>query len=65
MLYALWRSFTQCTFIEPEGDVIFFKNQKGEAMRVLREAEAKDAIVEKEIGQGLSDVEEEDEKKKN
>ena len=34
-------------------------------MRVLREAEAKYAIIEKEIGQGLSDVEEEDEKKKN
>ncbi|KAI0800055.1 fatty acid desaturase-domain-containing protein [Fomes fomentarius] len=32
-LYALWRSFTQCTFIEPEGDVVFFKNQRGEALR--------------------------------
>ncbi|KAI0768314.1 fatty acid desaturase-domain-containing protein [Trametes elegans] len=32
-LYALWRSFTQCTFIEPEGDVLFFKNQRGEAVR--------------------------------
>ncbi|KAL7284512.1 hypothetical protein ACG7TL_001803 [Trametes sanguinea] len=32
-LYALWRSFTQCTFIEPEGDVVFFKNQRGEAVR--------------------------------
>ena len=32
-MYALWRSFTQCTFIEPEGDVLFFKNQRGEAVR--------------------------------
>ncbi|CDO76127.1 hypothetical protein BN946_scf184876.g20 [Trametes cinnabarina] len=32
-LYALWRSFTQCTFIEAEGDVVFFKNQRGEAVR--------------------------------
>ncbi|KAI0640444.1 fatty acid desaturase-domain-containing protein [Trametes meyenii] len=32
-LYALWRSFTQCTFIESEGDVVFFKNQRGEALR--------------------------------
>lgn len=32
-LYALWRSFTQCTFIEPDGDVVFFKNQRGEAVR--------------------------------
>ncbi|KAF8057018.1 fatty acid desaturase-domain-containing protein [Lyophyllum atratum] len=31
-LYALWRSFTQCTFVESEGDVIFFKNQYGEAV---------------------------------
>ncbi|KAF8880792.1 fatty acid desaturase-domain-containing protein [Infundibulicybe gibba] len=30
-LYALWRSFTQCTFVESEGDVVFFKNQFGEA----------------------------------
>ncbi|KAH9886268.1 fatty acid desaturase-domain-containing protein [Cubamyces lactineus] len=32
-LYALWRSFTQCTFVEAEGDVVFFKNQRGEALR--------------------------------
>ncbi|KAK7678562.1 hypothetical protein QCA50_018434 [Cerrena zonata] len=66
-LYALWRSFTQCTFIEPEGDVIFFKNQRGEAGRILREEpkKANGTIIEKEIGQGLSDVEEEDEKKAN
>ncbi|OJT09190.1 hypothetical protein TRAPUB_14363 [Trametes pubescens] len=35
-LYALWRSFTQCTFVEPDGDVVFFKNQRGEAMREYR-----------------------------
>lgn len=35
-LYALWRSFTQCTFIEPDGDVVFFKNQRGEAVREYR-----------------------------
>ena len=32
-IYALWRSFTQCTFIEGEGDIVFFKNQRGEAIR--------------------------------
>ncbi|KAF9463198.1 fatty acid desaturase-domain-containing protein [Collybia nuda] len=32
VLYALWRSFTQCTFVEDEGDVLFFKNQFGEAV---------------------------------
>ncbi|KDR74658.1 hypothetical protein GALMADRAFT_98973 [Galerina marginata CBS 339.88] len=31
-LYALWRSFTQCRFVEAEGDILFFKNQHGEAM---------------------------------
>ncbi|KAH0581132.1 hypothetical protein H2248_012260 [Termitomyces sp. 'cryptogamus'] len=31
-LYALWRSFTQCTFVESEGDILFFKNQHGEAI---------------------------------
>ena len=32
-VYALWRSFTQCTFIEAHGDVVFFKNQSGHALR--------------------------------
>ena len=39
-MYALWRSFTQCTFIEPEGDVVFFKNQRGEAIREHAESDA-------------------------
>ncbi|RPD55443.1 hypothetical protein L226DRAFT_469733, partial [Lentinus tigrinus ALCF2SS1-7] len=38
-MYALWRSFTQCTFIEDEGDVVFFKNQHGEAVREYVEPE--------------------------
>ena len=36
-LFALWRSFTQCTFIEDDGDVVFFKNQRGEALREYAE----------------------------
>ncbi|KAJ6617120.1 fatty acid desaturase-domain-containing protein [Mycena sp. CBHHK59/15] len=31
-LAALWRSFTQCTFVEDDGDVVFFKNRRGEAV---------------------------------
>lgn len=31
-MYALWRSFTQCTFVEDEGDILFFKNQYGSAL---------------------------------
>ncbi|PBK76091.1 hypothetical protein ARMSODRAFT_876574 [Armillaria solidipes] len=32
VLFALWRSFTQCIFVEDEGDILFFKNQYGEAV---------------------------------
>ncbi|KAF8148409.1 fatty acid desaturase-domain-containing protein [Crassisporium funariophilum] len=31
-MYALWRSFTQCVFVENEGDILFFKNRHGEAL---------------------------------
>ncbi|TFY56388.1 hypothetical protein EVJ58_g7675 [Rhodofomes roseus] len=34
-LYALWRSFTQCKFIESTGDIVFFKNMRGEVVREL------------------------------
>jgi len=30
-LYALWRSFTQCQFVEDQGDVVFYKDQQGTA----------------------------------
>lgn len=30
---ALWRSFTQCCFVEEEGDILFYRNQKGEPGR--------------------------------
>ena len=31
--YALWRSFSQCMFVEDEGDVVFYKNKQGKAVR--------------------------------
>lgn len=31
--YALYRSFTQCLFVEEEGDIIFYKNKEGKAVR--------------------------------
>ncbi|KAK7449308.1 hypothetical protein VKT23_013451 [Stygiomarasmius scandens] len=40
VLYALWRSFTQCVFVEDEGDVLFFKNQYGEALLSAATTEA-------------------------
>ncbi|KAJ7503807.1 fatty acid desaturase-domain-containing protein [Mycena galericulata] len=30
-LIALWRAFTQCTFVEDEGDIVFFKDRAGRA----------------------------------
>lgn len=40
--YALYRSFTQCLFIEEEGDIIFYKNKDGVALRELAETAVKE-----------------------
>lgn len=32
---ALYRSFTECCFIEDDGDIVFYKNQDGKAQREL------------------------------
>ncbi|KAJ7043561.1 delta-12 fatty acid desaturase [Mycena alexandri] len=32
---ALYRTFTQCCFIEDDGDIVFYKNKDGQAARVL------------------------------
>ncbi|KZT40976.1 hypothetical protein SISSUDRAFT_1113206 [Sistotremastrum suecicum HHB10207 ss-3] len=31
--YALWRSFNECQFVEPEGDIVFYKNKNGVVAR--------------------------------
>ncbi|KAF8211714.1 delta-12 fatty acid desaturase [Mycena galopus ATCC 62051] len=33
---ALYRSFTECSFVDDEGDIIFYRNQKGESVRFLQ-----------------------------
>ncbi|KAJ7475899.1 delta-12 fatty acid desaturase [Mycena latifolia] len=33
---ALYRTFTECLFIEDEGDIVFYKNRHGKAARMLR-----------------------------
>lgn len=33
--YALYRSFTECCFIEDDGEIVFYKNQHGVAQREL------------------------------
>ena len=35
--YALYRSFTECCFIEDEGSIVFYKNKHGAAARSLAE----------------------------
>lgn len=30
---ALWRSFTECVFVEDDDNVVFYKNMQGEAAR--------------------------------
>ncbi|KIK51976.1 hypothetical protein GYMLUDRAFT_180686 [Collybiopsis luxurians FD-317 M1] len=37
VLAALWRSFTQCVFIEDEGDIVFYRNRYGESVVDLDE----------------------------
>jgi hypothetical protein len=32
---ALYRTFTQCCFIEDDGDIVFYKNKDGKVQRVL------------------------------
>ena len=42
---ALWRSFTECVFVEDEGDIVFYKNMKAETLREVRHEEsASDAV---------------------
>ncbi|KAJ7429676.1 delta-12 fatty acid desaturase protein [Mycena galericulata] len=33
---ALYRTFTECLFIEDDGDIVFYKNRHGKAARVLK-----------------------------
>ncbi|KAL0581657.1 hypothetical protein V5O48_000358 [Marasmius crinis-equi] len=34
---SLYRTFTECCFVEDEGDIVFYKNREGKAARVLAE----------------------------
>ncbi|KAF8192985.1 fatty acid desaturase-domain-containing protein [Pholiota molesta] len=40
--YALYRSFSQCLFIEDEGEIIFYKNKDGIAQREVAESVLKE-----------------------
>jgi hypothetical protein len=43
VFHALWRSFTQCVFVEDEGGILFFKNWYGEAILEANSTEANQA----------------------
>ncbi|KAI0795567.1 delta-12 fatty acid desaturase [Abortiporus biennis] len=38
---ALYRAFTQCCFIEDDGDIVFYKNRDGKAQRVVATVSSK------------------------
>lgn len=38
--YALYRSFTECVFVEEEGGIVFYKNKYGEAAREVAQGAA-------------------------
>ena len=33
--YALYRSFTECLFVEEDGNIVFYKNGEGKAARAV------------------------------
>ncbi|EMD31908.1 hypothetical protein CERSUDRAFT_109092 [Gelatoporia subvermispora B] len=39
--YALYRSFTECCFVEEEGEIVFYKNRYGDAAREVAEGALK------------------------
>ncbi|KAJ2934392.1 hypothetical protein H1R20_g2700, partial [Candolleomyces eurysporus] len=44
--YALYRSFTECQFVEEEGDVVFYKNREGKAAREVDKAAFTPLVIE-------------------
>lgn len=36
--YALYRSFTECIFVEEEDNIVFYKNKYGQAAREVAES---------------------------
>ncbi|KAG6834999.1 hypothetical protein H0H93_005702 [Arthromyces matolae] len=40
--YALYRSFTQCLFVEEDGDILFYKNKYGKSARELADTAVKE-----------------------
>ncbi|TFK21587.1 delta-12 fatty acid desaturase [Coprinopsis marcescibilis] len=42
---ALYRTFTQCCFIEDDGDVVFYKNRQGKAVRIVAKDEQSDTLL--------------------
>lgn len=51
--YALYRSFTQCLFIEDEGDIVFYKNKHGVAARRVQEFKVGEGLDKKLLDPGV------------
>ena len=58
--YALYRSFTECVFIEEDGEIVFYKNGRGETARQVVDdyvRSAKESAWQPEVQDSLSDSE--------
>jgi len=44
-LYALWRTFHECQFVEDDGGVLFYKDRLGHAKRGLATSEREAAVI--------------------
>lgn len=49
---SLWKSYTQCRFVEDEGDVVFYKNAKGKAIRRVVMSDKKDPLSDSGVDVG-------------
>jgi len=38
-LYALWRTYSSCEYIDDEGGIVFYKNRHGKQVRELAEVD--------------------------
>ncbi|TCD69010.1 hypothetical protein EIP91_009232 [Steccherinum ochraceum] len=52
VFYALWRSFSQCQFVENEGDIVFFRDQKGQSKMQLKMNDAVEENSKQEVANG-------------
>ncbi|GAA95111.1 uncharacterized protein L969DRAFT_95919 [Mixia osmundae IAM 14324] len=42
-LTSLWNSYSQCRFVEDEGDIVFYKNKNGKSIRKVARSDSSDS----------------------